>query len=783
MKKLFKRLTALALAVVLSAQVAPPAFASWAIGSELVDRTVTLAPGATLTAQSLWSASKSDLRTEHYITYTPGGEVTPVVFSGTYVASTNTVAAAAAQLEAQGRRVVAAVNGGFFNSDGTIVGMLMTGGVVRALDVNNYAMVGFTADGHVFIDESWPTRSASWQTGDGEARHAPLWGFNAYRHADYLGGLYLYNQDFASRVSRSGDCVWAILRPVDGEHVTMNGELVLEVESVGDTAAGDEFTGVIPEGRYMLYAGDHDNAGLLDNLRELTPERQVTISVSGVSQQWSEAVYGVSALYTLLRNGEIVSGLPAAANPYTALGIRDDGSVILYTIDGRQSGYSVGATYAQVAERLQELGCVAAVALDGGASTTLGATLPGSDSFDVVNKPSSAGRRINNTILLVTQNAAPTGVPAGFYLTSPTQVVIAGGKLSVTAAAYDTAGCPLSGQTPQWTATGGSISSSGLTAVYTAGPATGTYAVSPSDNPADSLPVRVVDKLSRLTVTRKGFAAAVSSLSLETGETVELSAGGTWYNLPVAMDNGDVTWTADPAIGSIDEAGRFTAGADTAAGTITASAGGRTVTIQVSVKRPCPFADVEGHWSQDYVTRLYDLGITTGYGQPDGTFLYKPGGQLSRGELLVFISRMLGVDTSLYQDVILPFADLNDIAGWMLPDVKAMYALGVFQGSGRNGALYADVKDSVTREAAMTMLGRVLAEYRTCDLSAFSDGGQVSGWAAPYVQTLTALGVVEGSGGALRPQAYIDRAAAAKLLVLIYDMEKAPLTPRNGLDF
>ena len=149
----------------------------------------------------------------------------------------------------------------------------------------------------------------------------------------------------------------------------------------------------------------------------------------------------------------------------------------------------------------------------------------------------------------------------------------------------------------------------------------------------------------------------------------------------------------------------------------------------------------------------------------------------------MFISRMLGVDTGLYQDVTLPFADLNDIAGWMLPDVKAMYALGVFQGSGRNGALYADVKDSVTREAAMTMLGRVLAEYRTCDLSAFSDGGQVSGWAAPYVQTLTALGVVEGSGGALRPQAYIDRAAAAKLLVLIYGMEKAPLTPRNGLDF
>ena len=174
MKKFSKRLAAFALALLILTQAGQTASASWAIGSELIDRTVTLAPGTRLTTQSLWSASKSDLRTEHYITYTPGGEVVPVVYSGTYVASTNTVAAAASQLEAQGYRVAAAVNGGFFNNDGTIVGMLMTDGVVRSLDVVNYAMVGFTADGNVFIDESWPARSAAWETQDGAAYSAPL---------------------------------------------------------------------------------------------------------------------------------------------------------------------------------------------------------------------------------------------------------------------------------------------------------------------------------------------------------------------------------------------------------------------------------------------------------------------------------------------------------------------------------------------------------------------------------------------------------------------------------
>ena len=135
MKKFGRRLTAAALALALAAGLAPRALASWALGEEKMERTVQLAAGTSLTTQSLWSASKSDLRTEHYITYDPTSGVKPMVFSGTYVASTNTVASAAAQLEAQGKRVTAAVNGSWFNPDGTIVGMLVTGRRLRQ-DVN-----------------------------------------------------------------------------------------------------------------------------------------------------------------------------------------------------------------------------------------------------------------------------------------------------------------------------------------------------------------------------------------------------------------------------------------------------------------------------------------------------------------------------------------------------------------------------------------------------------------------------------------------------------------------
>lgn len=785
MKKHAKRLTALALALVLAVgAMGQTALASWALGKELTERTVTLAEGVTYTSQSLWSASKSDLRTEHYVTYIPGGAAKPVVYSGTYVASINTVAAAADRLKAQGYRVAAAINGGFFNSDGTIVGMLMTDGVVRALDVYNNTLLGFTKDGKVFIDESRITKTVSWET-EGVSSQYDLMGFNAYRSNDALGGLYLYNQDFGSRVNKDSrrDCVSVLLHPVSGESMTMNRSLVFEVVSVADTGEEDTFNGVLNDGNYMLYANYVDgNDDLLNGLRTLVPGQQVTVSVGGVSEQWNDAAYGISGMYSLLRDGEIVSGLPASANPYTAVGVKKDGTAVFYTIDGRQSGYSVGATYAQVAERLQELGCVTAVALDGGGSTTLGATLPGSSNFTILNRPSTSGRPVNNTILLVTPDSGPTGVYAGAYVNAPNKVVLVNAELPVTATFYDTAGYLVTDRVPVWTSDGGLFrETSNGTVFYCILP--GTFRISADrDGKGGALTVQVVDTLSSLRVSREDTSGAVTSLSLKPGDTVELTASGTWLNLPVAMDDGDVTWKADKSIGTIDANGHFRAveGHQNASGNITATAGGKTVTIRVTVQASHPFTDIANHWSADYVGRLYELGITDGDIQPDGTVVFRPGDKLTRGELFAFIARMLHADTGKYQNVTLPFEDAESIDGSLLPYVKAMYALGVMNGSGRGGKLYADVDISISREETMTILGRVLADQGVSgDLSGFADSGLVSDWARPYMEMLVGLNVVQGSGGKLSPKSDITRGEGAKLLVEISGMEKAALTQRQ----
>ena len=234
-------------------------------------------------------------------------------------------------------------------------------------------------------------------------------------------------------------------------------------------------------------------------------------------------------------------------------------------------------------------------------------------------------------------------------------------------------------------------------------------------------------------------------------------------------------------MGAIDTEGRFTAGTANGQGNITVTAGGVTVSIPVQVDRGDPFTDMAGHWSADYVTRLYKLGLTTGYGQEDGTALFKPQDRLTRAELLAFITRVLGVDESAYYTVELPFADNTDIPNWAQNYVQAMYTLGVLKGSNENGVLYANVNGYVTREETMTILGRILASSQSCDLSQFPDAALVSDWAAPHVQTLVALNIVGGSNGLLSPKDYIDRAAIAKLLVEVYPLEKALLIPRLDL--
>ena len=78
MKSFLRRAAALILG---AATLCSSALASEALGSRIYSYTLDICDQTTLTREVMWSASKSDLRTENYVTYTPSSSVSPVRYS------------------------------------------------------------------------------------------------------------------------------------------------------------------------------------------------------------------------------------------------------------------------------------------------------------------------------------------------------------------------------------------------------------------------------------------------------------------------------------------------------------------------------------------------------------------------------------------------------------------------------------------------------------------------------------------------------------------------------
>ena len=91
--------------------------------------------------------------------------------------------------------------------------------------------------------------------------------------------------------------------------------------------------------------------------------------------------------------------------PRTAVGITKTGKVVLMVLDGRQDPYSCGGSMQEIAQIMFEAGCVEAINLDGGGSTTFVAKQQGEDELTVMNRPSDGAARSVSTSLLMVSTA------------------------------------------------------------------------------------------------------------------------------------------------------------------------------------------------------------------------------------------------------------------------------------------------------------------------------------------------------------------------------------------
>lgn len=257
-----------------------------------------------------------------------------------------------------------------------------------------------------------------------------------------------------------------------------------------------------------------------------------------------EAVAGFGDIF---ENGHARSGLDNTTRASrTAIGIKADGTVVMLMVDGRQAPYSVGMTMAEVAASMEALGCEEAVNLDGGGSSTFATQREGEPENETTAgltlrcRPSDGyERKVSNTIMVLS-NAQPTGTFDHAVLTPNNEVYTPGSTVQFTAAGVDAAGgradIPAGAA---WTVLsgGGRIDADGA---YTATDDCGEVIVGLQVNGKTvgqtAVQIQWPDKLDFTN----------SSVSIDFGETSDLTFKPTWQGREVRYKDGDFAWTLVP---------------------------------------------------------------------------------------------------------------------------------------------------------------------------------------------------------------------------------------------
>ena len=515
----------------------------------------------------------TDRQAEHYFEYTPGGVISPVVTYGQSLTSKHTFPEAAAMVEAGGKRVLGGVNADYYVVSTNIpLGIVIQEGRLVSSDAGHWAL-GFLADGSAFLGKPALTMRLNM---DGEGYR--LGGLNK---SIKKGDFFLYTPEYGEKTGVSVPARNVVLAPEPGAELTVGSTMTLTVESNYKSPAAVG----IPQGRYVLSLTADSDSWRGDGLAALQPGQTITLTIGAEDPRWQDCVSATGSLYKLVTAGAVEPGLDEIDDnraPRSAVGIRADGSMVFYTVDGRQSGYSDGLTLAETAARLVSLGCVEAGAMDGGGSTTLRAQQAGDDNCTLLNRPSLGKERAVSTFLLFTTDGTAAGPAETLSARSAAAVMLTGSSVPVTAGACDAYGAPVPVDGLSWTASDGYVDGDGL---YTA-----------PDYPCDArldvraagltsqLSLRVIDTPDALSIRNQASGREVTALSLHPGETVDLSASASWKLLDVWAEDRQFTWSCQGNAGVVNEDGLFTASPLGGAGTITAAAGERTLTIGVEVK-------------------------------------------------------------------------------------------------------------------------------------------------------------------------------------------------------
>lgn len=252
-------------------------------------------------------------------------------------------------------------------------------GVVQKISYANSAdgktMVFYTATGditkgnvHVYANYNNNDPAGGW----GMQRVLEQANAAQNKYGDPESELYIENYNAVASINGAG---YDMFTGEPSGILIMNGKIYHPIDSHG-------FFGILDDGTAMI--------GTMEEFMALQAERPGCVKEA------------IATFGDLIKDGKIVADNHGDRASRTAVGITATGKVVFMVLDGRQGDLSCGGDMSEIAQIMYEAGCVEAVNLDGGGSSTYVAKQPGDDEITVVSKPSDGiARHVSTSLLMV----------------------------------------------------------------------------------------------------------------------------------------------------------------------------------------------------------------------------------------------------------------------------------------------------------------------------------------------------------------------------------------------
>ena len=514
--------------------------------------------------------NSAGLQHANVLTYSPNAGVTPLmVYADEQLyGSKATITNAVKYLQNQGKTVLGGMNADFFvMSTGIPIGLVIDSGELISSDAWQYA-VGFKKDGTAVLGRPTMGIRVSGKSGTVNVSY-----FNKTRTT---AGAYLldHNYDDSTHFAAKGTSI--ILERVDDTPVKVNGSVKLKVVNKGTGSSPITIT----KNQMVLTKSDGAN---VPSWVDFEVGEEVTLSIAANDSSWSDVQYAVGGKLLMDNSTITTDGIDAGSTrrARSAVGVKADGTVVLYEIDGNQSSYSVGLTAAELGQELKELGCVRAICLDGGGSSAMAVRNPGESTAALISQPSDGSQRACANYIFFVNNIASDGVTAHAVLTPSHRYVLPGGSTWFSVKGADASYASADAPTDlSYTVNDELGTVSGQT--FTAGSKAGRAAITGSNGTVSgSMNVCITTGVDSIALQSGG--KALSSISVKPNQTVNVDALA--YHLGHTMGAADscFKWSVSGDVGAVNADGVFTAGSRMASGTLTCSYGSVSKSISVNV--------------------------------------------------------------------------------------------------------------------------------------------------------------------------------------------------------